>query len=106
MQKMLNYVNQLRELASDPHAVMKYHAMTKTEGQQTIPWLLQISLRQDELQVLLDTLQGSTAWGLVGAALKPHTLLQSKQGQQLQELLGKGKGKHQTKSSPGKGKNQ
>ena len=106
MQRMLQYMAQLHELTSDPNAVMKYHAMTKTDNQPTIPWLLQISLRQDELQVLLDTLQGSTAWGLVGSALKPHTLMQSKQGQQLQEMLGKGKGKTHSKSSQGKGKNK
>ena len=64
---------------------------------QMTPWLLQISLRCDELQTLLETLAGCKVWNLLGASLKMHTMHHSHQAQQLQNLLGKGK-------SAGKGK--
>ena len=101
LKRMLAYTVQLCELVEDAEVIVKFHALSKAEQIPTVPWLLQISMREDGLQTLLMTLQGSTVWGLLGASLKPHTLSQSKQGQQLKELLGKGKGK---KGHPAMGK--
>ena len=103
LKRMLSYAAQLYDLTEDSQTVVKFHALTKVDTTPTVPWLLQISMREDSLQCLLSTLQGSKVWGLLGASLKPHTLPQSKQGMQLQEMLGKGKGK-QGKAQHGKGK--
>ena len=103
LKRMLAYTNQLCELVEDGDTIVKFHALSKADKIPTVPWLLQISMREDGLQTLLMTLQGSTVWGLLGTSLKPHTLNQSKQGMQLKELLGKGKGK-QNRPQMGKGK--
>ena len=103
MQRMLKYTDQLKTISRDHSAIMKFHALRQAEEQTTVPWILQTGVRYDELQFLLEALQGSTVWGLIGAAMKPHTQVYSKQGLQLQNMLGKGKGK-QTSPTHGKGR--
>jgi hypothetical protein len=97
MERMRRYMDQLVENTMDPNNVLKFHSLKASGEQAVTPWILQISLRCDELQVLLETLSGNKVWNLLGAALKPHTLSQSTQAQQLKTMLGKGK-------SAGKGK--
>ena len=103
--RMLKYLEQLQENTKDPSAVMKFHALKQPEGQTSVPWIMQVAIRHDELFMLMTTLQGSTVWGLLRSTMKPHSLTTSKQGSQLRELLGKGNGKHQKTQTPkGKGK--
>lgn len=104
MSRMIKYMEQLKQISTDQTAIQKFHALKPAENQQTVPWILQTGVRHDELQSLLEQLQGSTVWGLIGAAMKPHTQVQSKQCQELQQLLGKGKGKQ--KGNPSKAKGQ
>ena len=108
MSRMLKYMEQLKQISLDLTAVQKFHALKPAEGLQTVPWILQTGIRHDELQVLLELLQGSTVWGLIGATMKPHTQTQSRQGRELQQLLGKGKGKQTgMRTSPkGQGKSK
>ena len=100
MERMKRYVDQLVENTMDPANTIKFHSL-KPSDQKMTPWLLQISLRCDELQTLLEALVGCKVWCLLGASLKGHTLYQSHQAQQLKTMLGKGKGKSK---SNGKGK--
>lgn len=97
MDRMKRYVDQLVEILEDPTNVVKFHSLKATGDQRITPWILQISLRCDELQTLLEQLTGCKVWNLLGATLKAHTLPQSSQAEQLKVLLGKGK-------SSGKGK--
>jgi hypothetical protein len=97
MERMRKYMERLVETTADPANIIKFHPLLATGEQSVTPWLLQISLRCDELQTLLETLAGNKVWNLLGAALKPHSLNQSSQAQQLKAMLGKGK-------SAGKGK--
>ena len=106
MARMIKYTTQLKEISRDHTAILKFHSLKQMDGQQTVPWILQTGIRHDEIQSLMEVLQGCTVWGLIGATMKPHTQSQSKQCLQLQQMLGKGKGKnHSTKGkSNGKGK--
>ena len=97
LQRMIKYGEQLQDILRDPQVTIRFHSMKPMAEDKIIPWLWQISMRADDLQVLLTTLQGSTVWGLLGMSLKPHSLGQSRPAQHLQELLGKGQGKHSKK---------
>ena len=97
MERMKRYADQFVENTMEAANILKFHSLRTSGDQQMTPWLLQISLRCDELQTLLETLAGCKVWNLLGASLKMHTMHQSHQAQQLQNLLGKGK-------SAGKGK--
>ena len=98
--RMLKYVEQLQALTKDQHAVMKFQSLKPSESAKVVPWLLQVALRQDELQILMMQLQGSTVWNLLGLQVKPHNLHQSRPAQVLRELMGKG---HQKGHHKGKG---
>ena len=104
MPRMLKYMTPLKEVSRDHTAILKFHSLKQMDGQQTIPWILQTGIRHDEIQSLMEVLQGCTVWGLIGATMKPHTQTQSKQGIQLQQMLGKGKGKHHPSLGKSKGK--
>lgn len=104
MTRMLKYIDQMQEVARDHTAVVKFHSLRPAEQQTTVPWIMQVGMRHDEMQLMLESLSGSTVWGLLGASMKPHSQAQSKQSQQLQVLLGKGKGKTTGKQAPAKGK--
>ena len=97
MDRMKRFVDQLVEILAEPANVVKFHALKANGDQRITPWILQISLRCDELQTLLEQLTGSKIWNLLGATLKAHSLPQSSQAEKLKTLLGKGK-------SSGKGK--
>ena len=99
LQRMVKYTEQLMDILKDPSATVKLHSLRPMSADAVVPWMWQISMRADDLQILLTTLQGCTVWALLGLSMKPHALYQSKQGQQLQSLLGKGHGK-----APGKGR--
>jgi len=103
LQRMVKYSEQLIDILKDASVTVKFHSMRPMSTEAVVPWMWQISMRADDLQVLLTTLQGCTVWALLGMSMKPHALYQSKQGQQLQALLGKGSGKTQGK---GRGKHQ
>ena len=94
---MLKYTEQLMKLAQDQQAVMKFQALKPSDSAKVVPWLMQISLRQDELQQLLLTLQGNTIWNLLGMQVKPHTLQQSRPAMILKGLLRKGQQKSHSK---------
>ena len=95
--RMAKYLEQLQELAQDSNAVVKYQALKPSDTAKVVPWLLQISLRQDDLQHLLLALQGNTIWNLVGIQVKPHSLQHSKQALDLRDLMGKGRSKGKSK---------
>ena len=84
---------------------MKFQSLKPADTAPVIPWLIQVSMRQDDLQCVLQVLQGNTVWNLLGLQLKPHTLPLSKQAVALKTLLGKGtvKGSNKGKAA-GKGK--
>ena len=103
LQRMAKYTEQLMEILKDPSATVKFTSLRPMSADAVVPWIWQISMRADDLQILLTTLQGCTVWALLGLSMKPHALHQSKQGQQLQTMLGKGQGKAPSK---GKGKHQ
>ena len=105
MPRMLRYMEQLKDTTKEPDSIIKFHALKQPEGNSTVPWLMQVAIRHDELHALMTALQGSTVWGLLGATMKPHSLMASKQSSQLRDLLGKGQGKHPRTTPPkGKGK--
>ena len=99
MDRMLKYVEQLVDLSKDEQMVVRFQSMRPPNNTPVVPWLLQVSLRMDDLQYLLQALQGSTIWHVIGMQLKAHSLPHSKPAVALQELLqktqqpGKGKGK-------------
>ena len=97
MDRMKRYVDQLVETLQDPANVVKFHALKASGDQRVTPWILQVALRCDELQTLLEQLMGCKVWNLLGATLKAHSLPQSSQAEHLKSLIGKGK-------SAGKGK--
>jgi len=97
--RMVKYTEQLMDILKDPCATVRFHSLRPMSTEAVVLWMWQISMRSDDLQVLLTTLQGCTVWALLGLSMKPHALYQSKQGQHLQALLGKGQGKQ-----PGKGR--
>jgi len=97
MDRMKRYVDQLVETLQDPANVVKFHALKASGDQRVTPWILQVALRCDELQTLLEQLMGCKVWNLLGATLKAHSLPQSSQAEHLKSLTGKGK-------SAGKGK--
>ena len=99
MDRMKRYVDQLVENLQDPSNVVKFHALKASGDQRVTPWILQVSLRCDELQMVLEQLMGCKVWNLLGATLKAHSIPHSSQAEQLKAMLGKGK-------SAGKGKHQ
>ena len=102
--RMVKYIEQLQELIQDPLSVMKFQALRPADSAKVVPWLLQVAIRQDELQQLLMTLQGSTIWNMLGMQVKPHSLPQSRQAMLLKDLLGKGPTKGKGKGGKGKTK--
>lgn len=99
MARMMRYVQQLEELLKDREAIQKFHALRAPNGGLITPWVMQISLRMDDLHVVMSTLCGSKIWNVLGASVKAHSLNNSPQGVRLQQMLGKGKGR-------GKGKHK
>lgn len=97
--RMAKYLEQLQELVQDPSAVVKFQSLKPAETAGVVPWLLQISLRQDDLQQLMTILQGNTIWNMIGMQVKPHSLHHSRQALVLQDLMGKGRGKSSTKGT-------
>lgn len=98
LHRMIKYGKQLQDILKDPSNTIRFHSLKPMAEEAVIPWMWQISMRADDLQVLLTTLQGSTAWGLLGMSLKPHSQGQSRPAQHLQELMGKGVGKTKGRS--------
>ena len=94
MERMKRYVDQLVENTMDPANTIKFHSL-KPSDQQMTPWLLQISLRCDELQTLLEVLVGCKVWCLLGASLKGHTLYQSHQAPTAEDHAREGQGQEQ-----------
>ena len=68
MDRMLRYIDQLKELVTTQGAIMKFHSLKPNGTGASIPWLLQTGVRQDELQTLLEVLTGNNIWGLLGAS--------------------------------------
>ena len=97
MNRMIRYVQQLEELFQERDSLLKFHALRAPQGSQVTPWMMQVSLRMDDLHVLMCTLSGSKLWTLLGVSVKPHNMNQSPQGLKLQEMMGKGVGKHRGK---------
>ena len=97
LKRMIKYAEQLVEILKDPTVTIRFHSMKPPDNETVVPWLWQISMRADDLQVLLTTLQGSTMWSLLGMSMKAHTQGQSKPALLLRDLLGKGTGKSKSK---------
>lgn len=55
---------------------------------KSVPWKLQISLRTDCLQTLLEKLSHSSILTLAGASLKPHQAQLGRQALELQQMMG------------------
>ena len=105
--RMLKHAEHFLELAKDPGALQKFQALKPADNLKVVPWLLQISIRQDDLQILLTQLQGCTVWNLLGMQMKPHNQLQSKPALTLKGLLGKGSNQGGPTHPPkGKGKSR
>jgi len=92
MDRMLKYIAQLVEVVQEVEATVKFHSL-KSHETTAVPWLLQISIRNDEFSTLLNTLMNNKVWNLIGVSMKPHSLHQSSQAAQLQELMCKGHAK-------------
>lgn len=102
MGKMLEHLKELIEDLRDPHLVVKFQSMGPENQQGTIPWRLQLNLRQDRPYDLLVAMVGSAMWALMGTSLQMHKPKLSGLATTLQSMLpskGKGKGK-----GAGKGK--
>ncbi|CAL1139466.1 unnamed protein product [Cladocopium goreaui] len=101
LKRMIKYAEQLVEILKDPSVTIRFHSMKPTSKDSSqdpiIPWMWQISMRADDLQVLLTTLQGSTMWSLLGMSMKSHAQTQSKPALALRDLMGKGSGKSKSK---------
>lgn len=97
MARMLKYGEQLQAIMKDQSAIAKFHSLKPQAAETVIPWLMQVSMRHDELQTLLTILHGNTVWSLVGMSVKPHSQSHSRPAQHLMELLGKGQGKSRSK---------
>lgn len=103
--RMIKYAEQLVDILTDQTVTIRFHSMKPADNETVVPWLWQISMRADDLQVLLTTLQGSTMWSLLGMSVKAHAQGQSKPAMALRDLLGKGTGKSKSKGKT-KTKNQ
>lgn len=106
MARLLRQLQHLEELLEDSTHVTRFQSL---KAQPTvIPWYLQVSLRQDEVWMILTELQQLSMWSLLGLALKAHNQGQCKQAELLQQCLhqqqpgaksaGKGKTPGKTKS--------
>lgn len=104
MQRMLHQLSHAVELLEDCSHVIRFHSLKP--GQTIVPWYLQVSLRESDLWYILQELQTTTIWGLMGLSIKNHSQPLSKPAIALQQLLhpttqtSKGKGKGKTKSKP------
>jgi hypothetical protein len=90
---MLKYGEQLQAIMKDQSAVIKFHSLRPQAKETVVPWVMQVSMRDDELQTLLTLLQGNTVWSMMGMSLKPHSMTLSRPAQQLKDLMWKGPGK-------------
>lgn len=100
MKKMRNLVDDLQKVAQDPSRIMKFFSMQQPSDQRsTVVWKLQINLRDDHAQQLLDMLVNSTLWMLMGATRKTHSPAPSSLSRQISNCLGKGRGKGKSKNT-------
>ncbi|CAL1131358.1 unnamed protein product, partial [Cladocopium goreaui] len=74
MDRMRRYMDQLVETTQEAGNILKFHSLKASGEQAVTPWLLQISLRCDDLQVLLETLSGNKVWRLLRAAMSNMVL--------------------------------
>lgn len=93
-------LEEILELLLDPQLVVRFHALKAPQQNLTsIPWRLQLNVRHDRAYEIFQHLSFNAVWMVVGASMKPHSLGQSSQATQIQNLLtgnqkqGKGKGK-------------
>lgn len=93
-------VEQLIELLPDDSTIQKFQALRTTTPTKDIPWLLQVGLRNDSAWTLLDNLNQSALWMILGVNCKQYSQPQSRQAEQLLQAVfptrtpkGKGKGK-------------
>lgn len=99
MARALKDVQYLSELLEENGQVLRFHGV---KPQATIvPWLLQVSMREQEVWRILESWAQSSLWTLIGVSLKVHSQLTSKPAQALEAMLHnhqpKGRGKGATK---------
>lgn len=104
MQNMQNLVQDLVDMGTEPHRIIRFFAMQQpTESRTTVAWKLQVHLRSDHAHSILTNLENSTLWTLLGAMMKSHRPGPSGLSQQISSCLGnsrspKGKGKGKNKN--------
>lgn len=99
MARLLKQLQHMEELLEDSTHVVRFQSLKAQPT--TVPWFLQISMRTNEIWLILTELQQLAMWSLLGLTLKAHQQGQCKQAQLLQQCLqqhptgqkGKGKGK-------------
>ena len=99
MDRLLKQLQYLEELLEDSTHIVRFHSL---KAQTTVvPWYLQLSMRQEEVWIIMGELQQLSMWSLLGLSVKIHNQAQSRQAQLLQQCL-----QQQTKGgkSQGKGK--
>ena len=105
MSRTLHQFAHLDELLATNDQLVRFQSLRPQES--TVPWIIQLSLRQDDVHRILSDLTQNTLWSLYGLSLKAHSQNLSHQAQTLQSLLqssagkgskGKGKGKNHSKS--------
>ena len=92
MQTMVSTVQTLVDTASDPDLVQAFHAMGRMDegslsGNNMVSWKLHLSMRQDELWLMLCQIQTTAVWSLVGAKCHQWTQRPSNLVTQLQSAL-------------------
>lgn len=102
MAQMQNLVTELQEMASDAKQIMRFYSMQQPGSQKnTVPWKLQLRLTADRSLEVMNMLEHSSIWMLMGATMKRHAPNPSTLSQQVSSFLGKG-----AKSGKGKGKSK
>ena len=108
MQRVLNQFSYLEELLSTNDQIVRFHSLRPQPT--VVPWMVQTSLRMNDVWGILTEMANSTLWSLLGLSLKVHSQTLSRPAQLLQDSRdqtghlpqkgrGKGKqnGKHQKK---------
>jgi len=91
MTQLLEMIQKLMQLMDeDQDIVLKYHSMKTRQSTSTvIPWMLEVSLRQDDFFQTLLHLTHNSAWQLICCRMRQHSMQQSKQADHLQKMMRK-----------------
>ena len=109
MKTLMELLQEIRELLCQQSSVLRVQALKPPAGGGTIPWRMQIGLRETTLFDQLSRLTYSSTWQLLQMTTQPHNAKRTNIATTIQQQLnsngtdrphskGKGKGKHKRSS--------